>query len=89
LTRVPAESRSCFVPSPSMVKGAPPPQSWYISGVHIVPSKSNATSLGSLPQDWFIPALVRTETASTQKAERISTSFLRISAFASRLSVSE
>jgi hypothetical protein len=31
------------------VKGAPPPQSWYISGVQIVPSRSNAIRRGIRP----------------------------------------
>ena len=46
-TGVPALSTSCFVPSPCTVNGDPPPHSWYISGLQMVPSKSNAISFGS------------------------------------------
>ena len=47
---VPCLSYSFFVPSPSGLNGAPPPHSWYISGVHIVPSRSNAINFGSFTE---------------------------------------
>ena len=46
VTGAPVLSKSFFVPSPSATNGAPPPHNWYMSGVQIVPSRSNAINFG-------------------------------------------
>lgn len=55
VTRFPLQSRSeHFEPFLSTENGAPPPHSWYISGVQIVPSRSKAINLGRRSRDTIL-----------------------------------